>query len=382
MWKGFYMKNIVYKMLSAIVTLAVIIGCITIGTGTVFAATAPWTKNENGQFVNGNGDIIKGATMKGIDVSHYNGNIDWKTVAESDIDYAIIRCGYGNDQANQDDTYWQQNVKGCEDNNIPYGVYIYSYATTKEMALSEAKHVLRLVDGHKLSFPIYYDVEADVQKKLTKSQITELIDTFSKEIMKQGYECGVYSNLDWWTNRIESKVATNPNYFKWVAQYNNVGTTFGYNYEMWQYTESGTVAGVNGKCDINFWLAPVRDSTYNARNYKPIIEPTTEKPTTKPAVKVTAPKTSTISKLAKGKKSAKISIKKVKGIKGYQIQYSTVKSFKKKNTKTKTTTKNVLTIKKLKSKKVYYFRVKAYKMDGKKKVYSKKWSKVKKVRVK
>ena len=66
--------------LSAIVTLAVLIGCITIGTGTVFAATAPWTKNENGQFVNGNGDIIKGATMKGIDVSHYNGNIDWKDV--------------------------------------------------------------------------------------------------------------------------------------------------------------------------------------------------------------------------------------------------------------------------------------------------------------
>lgn len=180
------------------------------------------------------------------------------------------------------------------------------------------------------------------RRSLLKSQITELIDTFSKEIMKQGYECGVYSNLDWWTNRIESKVATNPNYFKWVAQYNNVGTNFGYNYEMWQYTESGTVAGVNGKCDINFWLAPVRDSTYNARNYKPIIEPTTEKPTTKPAVKVTAPKTSTISKLAKGKKSAKISIKKVKGIKGYQIQYSTVKSFKKKNTKTKTTTKMFL----------------------------------------
>ena len=82
------MKNIVYKMLSAIVTLAVLIGCITIGTGTVFAATAPWTKNENGQFVNGNGDIIKGATMKGIDVSHYNGNIDMPLY---DADTAMIR---------------------------------------------------------------------------------------------------------------------------------------------------------------------------------------------------------------------------------------------------------------------------------------------------
>lgn len=93
------------------------------------------------------------ATRKGIDVSEHNKNIDWEKVKAAGIDYAIIRCGYGSDIQNQDDKQWQRNVSECERLGIPYGVYIYSYAKNIEMAASEAQHVLRLISGHKLSYP-------------------------------------------------------------------------------------------------------------------------------------------------------------------------------------------------------------------------------------
>lgn len=93
------------------------------------------------------------ATRKGIDVSEHNKNIDWEKVKAAGIDYAIIRCGYGSDIQNQDDKQWQRNVSECERLGIPYGVYIYSYAKNTEMAASEAQHVLRLISGHKLSYP-------------------------------------------------------------------------------------------------------------------------------------------------------------------------------------------------------------------------------------
>ena len=83
------------------------------------------------------------AISKGIDVSYHNGTIDWKKVKQSEVEFAIIRCGYGTDDKSQDDKKWEENVKGCTDNNIPYGVYLYSYADTVEKASSEADHTIR-----------------------------------------------------------------------------------------------------------------------------------------------------------------------------------------------------------------------------------------------
>lgn len=373
-------RKIRNKVVIGISALALMLSTVVINPSTVSAATtAPWSKNEQGQFVNGNGDVLEGATMKGIDVSKWNGDINWAKVAATDVGYAIIRCGYGDNYTYQDDTYWKKNVEGCEKNNIPYGVYIYSYAETTKQAKSEAEHVLRLVEGHTINFPIYLDVEDKVQQKLSKSQLTNIINTFATAIRGAGYECGVYANLNWWTNYIDNSIAINQNYFKWVAQYNNVGTTYPGVYQMWQCTENGKVNGINGNVDLNFWFGEVRDRSYNARRIN-IQQPTVV--TAPPVKKVKAPGKAKISKLTKAKKKTKISIKKVTGAKGYQIQYSTKNSFKKKYTKTKETTKRTVTIKKLTSKKTYYFRVKAYKLDGKTKVYSKKWSKVKKVKVK
>lgn len=361
------MKKIVKMMIMVVCMVAVF---ILFESRAEAATVEPWSKTADGKFVNGNGQVIEGATMKGIDVSKWNGNIDWARVAGTDVDYAIIRCGFGDDYAYQDDTYWEKNVKGCEENNIPYGVYIYSYAETVEQAKSEFNHVMRLIQGHTLNFPIYLDVEDSVQAKLPKTTLTNIINTFVGLIHNQGYEVGIYANLNWWTNYIDASIANNQTWFKWVAQYNPMGTTYQGIYQMWQCTSEGKVDGINGNVDLNFWFDKVRTRQYNAKN----IQLTSAPP------KVTAPARASIKSLKKGKKKVKVKIKKVSGAKGYQIQYSTKKSFKGK--KSVYVTSRTKTIKKLKSKKTYYFRVRAYKLNGKKKVYSKKWSKVKKVKVK
>ena len=94
----------------------------------------------------------------GIDVSSHQGYINWD-VAAGYIDYAIIRCGYGSDYTANDDSYWEYNASECERLGIPYGVYLYSYAEKESEAKSEADHVLRLLNGHNPTLPIYYDLE-------------------------------------------------------------------------------------------------------------------------------------------------------------------------------------------------------------------------------
>ena len=98
--------------------------------------------------------------MKVIDVSAYQGKIDWAVTAQH-VDGVIIRCGYGQDMANQDDIRFKENVEACIKYGIPFGVYIYSYAKSVEMAKGEANHVLRCLAPYKdkISFPVYYDLE-------------------------------------------------------------------------------------------------------------------------------------------------------------------------------------------------------------------------------
>ena len=135
------------------------------------------------------------ATRKGIDVSEHNGIIDWAQVKASGIDFAIIRCGYGMDQTDQDDKQWLRNVTECERLGIPYGVYIYSYATNTDRAKSEAEHVLRLIQGRNLSYPVYFDMEDESTEKADHAAIAQM---FCNTIKNAGYAVGVYANTSWW----------------------------------------------------------------------------------------------------------------------------------------------------------------------------------------
>lgn len=161
----------------------------------------------------------------GIDVSKWQGDIDWDS-ARGSISFAIIRCGYGSNLTSNDDSYFEQNVAACEELGIPYGVYLYSYATTTTEAKSEANHVLRLLDGHTPSLPVYLDLEdSSVTSACSNSQILAMAKVFCNAIEDAGYEAGVYANKNWWTNYLTS--STYDQWDRWVAQYNTSCTYTG-----------------------------------------------------------------------------------------------------------------------------------------------------------
>lgn len=209
-----------------------------------------WEKVD-GKFVNSNGEVIPGAVKKGIDVSEHNGKIDWQKVKNDGIDFAIIRCGYGQDMESQDDDYWEYNVSECERLGIPYGVYLYSYANTLSKAESEARHVLRLLQGHSPSYPVYYDLEDNITLALTDDMKTQVAKTFCDVISGSGYQVGIYSNLDWWTNHLTDPVFDS--WSRWMAQWNDTCTYDG-EYDMWQCTSTGKVDGISTNVDLNFWI--------------------------------------------------------------------------------------------------------------------------------
>ncbi|MBD5134575.1 MAG: hypothetical protein HDT39_01220 [Lachnospiraceae bacterium] len=188
----------------------------------------------------------------GIDVSYHNGDIDWSRV-KSNIDYAILRVGYGNNMSEQDDKKWFYNANECQRLGIPFGVYIYSYATNTAEAASEADHVLRLINGYKLTYPVYYDLEdARTTGLLSAQEKGDLAQTFCSRIQDAGYKVGIYANTYWFTNLLtDSRFSA---WEKWVAQYNTECTYKG-TYKMWQYSSDGYVDGINGRVDVNYKLS-------------------------------------------------------------------------------------------------------------------------------
>lgn len=220
-----------------------------------------WNK-ENGHFVNSRGEVIPGAVKKGVDVSEHNKKIDWARVKSSDVDFAIIRCGYGQDWKTQDDDYWEYNVSECERLGIPYGVYIYSYADTTTKAKGEADHVLRLLKGHSPSYPVYFDMEENSMLSLSKSALANLAKAFCDKVSAAGYRVGVYSNLNWWTNYLTSSVFDTNSWSRWMAQY-NYKCDYKSSYDMWQCTSTGKVNGISGNVDLNFWMNQDQSSNQN-----------------------------------------------------------------------------------------------------------------------
>ncbi len=187
----------------------------------------------------------------GIDVSKHQGRIDWESVKRSGIDFAIIRLGYGDDLANQTDTYAEYNMSECERLNIPYGVYLYSYALNlegTESVESEIAHTKRVLGDHRPQLGIWYDIEDESQDDLTPTQLTDYALHYFNGLKDTGLELGIYANLWDLNNRLEMERLAD--YNCWVAHYSE---TCGYdgNYQIWQYTSDGSIDGIDGRVDMN-----------------------------------------------------------------------------------------------------------------------------------
>lgn len=189
-------------------------------------------------------------TKFGIDVSYAQGTINWDLVAPQ-IDFAILRCGYGSDITSQDDNQWVRNVAECERLGIPYGVYLFSYADTDAKAASEAQHVLRLLEGHHPTLPVFYDLESSTTQACGNAAILNFTKIFCNAIEDAGFDAGVYANLNWWRNYLTS--SEYDQWYRWVAQYNSTCTYTG-TYCMWQNSSTYTMNGITGNTvDTDYW---------------------------------------------------------------------------------------------------------------------------------
>lgn len=185
--------------------------------------------------------------LKGIDVSFAQGRVDWDKL-KGNIDFAILRCGYGNNQTDQDDVQWLRNVAECNRLGIPWGTYLYSYAESAADAGSEAAHVLRLLKGLKPAYPVYIDMEHDAAYK-NRALSTQICKIFCETVSAAGFTAGIYANKDWAVNRLD--MAQLSKWTFWLAQYNSKVTYSG-KYDMWQYSSSGTMPGIADKVDLNY----------------------------------------------------------------------------------------------------------------------------------
>ena len=173
----------------------------------------------------------------GIDISQFNGDVDIAGLKDQ-IDFVIIRCGYGSDYTSQDDPQFENNVRKCEAAGVPYGVYLYSYAKNRSMALSEAAHTLRLLKGKKPLYGVWYDVE-DAALPTGETLIDNCV-AYCEAIEQAGYYVGIYSFLNFWENRLNSPRLDR--FDRWVAQW-SPKLNFDKPYGIWQYSDSGIING-------------------------------------------------------------------------------------------------------------------------------------------
>ncbi len=191
--------------------------------------------------------------FKGIDVSAHQGRIDWEKVKDSGIQFATLRLGIGSDIASQDDAYFEANVQGCESVGLPWGAYLYSYALNLEDARSEVQHALRLLNGKRPEYPVFFDMEdADGYKAKhgipSNQGLVDICKTFLLGVEDAGYYASLYASLSWLNNQLNSSELDR--FDKWVAQW-NTSCAYKKPYGIWQYIDSGKVDGISGNVDMN-----------------------------------------------------------------------------------------------------------------------------------
>ena len=214
--------------------------------------------NENG-FLTYNSDDYD--YRIGIDVSRYQGEIDWAAVKDAGVDFAMIRLGYRGYGTGRivTDTYFETNLKGALENDIEVGVYFFSQAINEEEAVEEAQYCMDLLQDYDITYSIVFDWEpydSSLNPRtdgLSDEMLTKCAVAFCQAVEDGGYESMVYSNLTYFY--LHYDLAQLVDFPLWLAQYNET-PTFYYHFSMWQYSSTGTVPGIEGNVDLNIQLIP------------------------------------------------------------------------------------------------------------------------------
>lgn len=181
------------------------------------------------------------AAVSGIDVSSYQGVINWNAVAASGVKFAMIRVGntkYGLDK------YFVQNVVGANAAGIRVGAYVYSYAMNPAEAAADAQLAVSAMGNLPISFPVAIDIEDPSQVNLSQAEQLAIVNTFCSVIYAAGYQPMVYSYKNWLATKLGVTA-----WDHWVANYSSA---MGFPGTMWQYSSSGAVPGIAGNCDVNY----------------------------------------------------------------------------------------------------------------------------------
>ena len=206
----------------------------------------------DGGFLRYESDTI--TSQVGIDVSAHQQEIDWQRVAKSGVQFAILRVGYRGytEGAIQEDAYFEQNLEGAIDAGLDVGVYFFSQAIDEQEAREEARFVLDKISGYLLAFPVFFDWEKIGSEArsdtMDLASLTIVTDTFCTEIRNAGYQAGLYFNQQ--LGYEELHLPSLQTYTFWLAEYNDT-PSFAYHFDLWQYSASGTVDGIEGDVDLN-----------------------------------------------------------------------------------------------------------------------------------
>lgn len=197
--------------------------------------------------------------MIGVDVSAYQNKPNW-SAAKLIVDFAILRVANSKGL----DTSFEYNYENCGNCGIRRGVYRYSYATTVDKAIKEAQEVLKILNHRPLEMGVWFDFEWKGQRNLGKNTLTSIAQAFIKTIKDEGYKCGIYCNIDWYNNVLDTdSLSANP---FWIARYpgndtGEVNTKYkpSLNEVGWQYSSKGRVPGIDGNVDMDIFYAEIED---------------------------------------------------------------------------------------------------------------------------
>ena len=196
-----------------------------------------------------------GNSRVGIDVSKWNGDIDWDKVKNAGVEFAIIRAGYRGSSTGSlvEDPYFAANMKGAKASGMPVGVYFFTQAVNEVEAVEEASAVLQLIREYQLDYPVFIDTEgaggSGRADNLDVETRTLVCEAFCRTIENAGYHAGVYASRNWYNNMLYAD-RLDSQYCVWLAEYRSVPLYQGY-YQLWQYTSKGKIDGISGNVDMN-----------------------------------------------------------------------------------------------------------------------------------